>query len=357
MKFIPHSSSTLGPAEAAAVQEVVRQNFAGHGPRAAALEARFRERTGRRHAFAVSSGHHALALAVRALDLPPASDIALPVLTCATVAAAVLDAGHRCRLTDVREDLAMDTASLARGLAAVIAPHAYGAPVNVADLAKSGLPWIEDCATSPATMIDGKPSGTFGTLAVFSLGSTKYITGGSGGVLVTDDDTLAVRVADLLDFDRAQTQGVWSREVPVALPGRLCDLNAAVALVQLDRLDEFAARRRELAAQYDSALAKLPHLTTAPSSLGHSYYRYIVRTNSPSTQLSASLRELGVDARPSVNPWLDNPRFTGASFEPRAFPVADRWRNHLLSLPIYPGLTDEDARHVADSLLALSDHA
>ena len=148
MKFIPHSSSTLGPAEAAAAEEVVRQNFAGHGPRAAALEARFRERTGRRHAFAVSSGHHALALAVRALDLPPASDIALPVLTCATVAAAVIDAGHRCRLMDVGEDLAMDTASFAgEGLAAVIAPHAYGAPVNVAERCEIPVwPWIEDCA-------------------------------------------------------------------------------------------------------------------------------------------------------------------------------------------------------------------
>ena len=148
-----------------------------------------------------------------------------------------------------------------------------------------------------------------------------------------------------------------SRSRPAALPGRLGDLNAAVALVQLDRLDEFAARRREIAAQYDSALAKLPHWKAASSCADHSYYRYIVRTNSPSTPLAASLRELGVDARPSVNPLARcHPRFTGAPFVPGAFPSADRWRDHLLSLPIYPGLTDEDAQRV-DRPRALPDHA
>jgi dTDP-4-amino-4,6-dideoxygalactose transaminase len=357
MTLIPHSASTLGPAEAAAMREVVQRNFAGHGPQAAELEERFRRRTGRRYAFAVSSGHHSLALAVRALDLPPASNIALPVLTCASVAAAILDAGHRCRLVDVREDLTLDVALIGGESAAAVAPHAYGAPVDVAALAGSGRPWIEDCATSPATTSDGKTVGSFGSLSVFSLGATKYLTGGSGGILVTDESALAARVGDLLDFDSAEAKGEWSRCQPVALPGRLCDLNAAVALVQLDRLEEFAARRRAIAALYDDAVMKSPYLRQIPARAGHSYYRYIIKTGSPSAPVAAWLRGRGIDARTAVNPWLDSPRFSGVSFVPGAFPVADRWRDHLFSLPIYPGLSDDDVQTIVRALQEFPDHA
>ncbi|MDR3400908.1 MAG: DegT/DnrJ/EryC1/StrS aminotransferase family protein [Chthoniobacter sp.] len=357
MNFIPHSASTLGPLEAAAAQEVVTRNFAGYGPQAEGLEDLFKRRTGCLHAFAVKSGHHALALAVRALDLPPASDIVLPVLTCPSVAAAVVGAGHRCRLVDVREDLTTDAALIGAGAAAIIAPHAYGAPVDVAALTKTGLPWIEDCATSPATEIVGKPAGTFGTIAIFSLGSTKYITGGGGGVLVTDNDSIAARVADLLDYDRAETIGDWSGEVPAALPGRLADLNAAVAKVQFERLSEFASRRRVIAGLYDEVLTRAPQVEVAPACSGHSYYRYIVKTASLSASLAAQLRECGIDARVSVNPWLDVPRFTGTEFLPGAFPIADRWREHLLSLPIYPRLQDADARFIAARLQDIASRA
>jgi dTDP-4-amino-4,6-dideoxygalactose transaminase len=206
-------------------------------------------------------------------------------------------------------------------------------------------------------MINGKPAGSFGALAIFSIGSTKYLTGGSGGVLVTDDDTLAARVAELLDFDSSETKAAWKNGQPVALPGRLSDLNAAMALVQFDRLEEFAARRRTIATLYSAALAKLPHFQIPPSSEGHSYYRYVVRTTAPSAPLTAALRERGIDARTSVNPWLDAPRFSGTSFVAGAFPSADRWRGHLLSLPIYPGLTDEDAQCIVRNLQELTDHA
>jgi dTDP-4-amino-4,6-dideoxygalactose transaminase len=335
MKFIPHSSSTLGPAEATALRDVVEHNFAGHGPRTAELENRFRQRTGRRHAFALPSGHRALSLAVRALGLPPKSSVALPVLTCPTVAASIREAGHQCSLCDIDLDLTMAPSALSDDVAAMIAPHAYGAPVDVVALATLGVPWIEDCATSPANQIHGRPAGASGTLAIFSFGSTKYLTGGAGGMLVTDDDEFAARVTELLDFE---------------MPERLPDLNAAVALVQLDRLDEFVARRRAVANLYEQGLAGNPHIRRLPSQAGHTFYRYIVGTAVPAAPLAAHLRNSGIDARTAVNPWLDTPRFSGVSGRTGSFPVADSWREHLLSLPIYPSLTDEDAARVVQGL-------
>jgi perosamine synthetase len=195
-------------------------------------------------------------------------------------------------------------------------------------------------------MIDGKAAGAFGTFAVFSLGSTKYITGGSGGVLLTDSDALAARVSDLLEFDRAELRGDWSDQAPAALPGKLADLNAAVALVQLERMHEFADRRRAIAAQYEAGLNEMSQVTLMPSNAGNSYYRYIVKTAFCAAPLATRLRERGVDARSGVNPWLDALRFAGRPCEPGAFPAADRWRQHLLSLPIYPGLREDEASRI-----------
>lgn len=321
---------------------VITANFVGYGPVSAELEERFRQRTGRKYAFAVSSGRHALLLALQALDLPRPSIISIPVLTCASVLAAIHSAGYRAWLADIDEhNLTINPQTISPDSAAIVAPHAYGAPVDVAALQRLGLPWIEDCATSPATTADdaGRPAGAVGTLAIFSLSSTKYITGGTGGMVVTDDDRLATRIADLLDSDRVQTVKHETGYVP-SLAGHMVDLNAAVALVQLGRLDEFCAKRRAIAAIYQTELN--PAFTLPPSDPRHSYYRYIVWVAHQSAELSAALLKQGIDARPSVNPWLD--QYKNILGGP--WPAADHWRDHLLSLPIYPGLSTTDARSV-----------
>lgn len=357
LKRIPHSRPSLGDAEAEAAHAVIAAGFVGSGPRAAELEAAVSAATGRPFAFAVSSGFHALSLAVRALDLPAGSVIGLPVLTCGSVVAAIRGAGHRPRLLDLREDLTLDPNSVIRGeVAAFAAPHAYGAPLDVEALAAIGIPWVEDCATSPATTTrNGKRAGTSGTCAIFSLGSTKYFTGGAGGVLTTSDDTLAARVGDLLDSDRAQPAASWTHTPPAAWPGRLSDLAAAVALEQWRRIPEFAARRRVIAAAYDQLLARHPALLLPPRDAGHSFFRYLVRTSAPASELAAALRAREIDARDSVNPWLDT--FAGVDASAGPWPGAARWRGHLLSLPIYPQLTDAEVESVAATLLEVLAHS
>lgn len=351
---IPHSAPSIGTGEAEAVLACLRKKFVGNGTAASELERRIRERTGRKHAFAVSSGFHALLLSMSALDLKPGSGVCLPVLTCASVLASVQNTGHRPFLTDIDpETLTVNANDVPQNCAAVIAPHAYGAPVDVAAIQRIRLPWIEDCATSPATIVGGRPAGSWGTLAIFSFASTKYVTGGSGGVVVCDDDVLAKRIQDLLDYDSFEKNGKWENGWHGALPGRMPDLNASLASVQWDRMPEFFNRRREIAELYKERLSavaglKLPNITP-----GHSFYRYIVRTERPSEEIREGLRNDGIDARTSVNPWLDRWPSKLGQVEGGPWPTAEIWRQNLLSLPIHPSLSDEDVIQVADSLRRL----
>jgi perosamine synthetase len=349
--MIPHSSSSLGAAERAAVDSCLEQNYVGPGPQSLALEKAVLQRTGRRHAFAVSSGFHALSLALAALDLPAHSEIALPILTCGSIPAAAIRAGHLPRLCDIHaENLTLDAETIPSAVRAVIAPHAYGCPVDVQKLQELGLPWIEDCATSPATQILGKPAGAFGTLAIFSFNSTKYITGGSGGMVVTDDDLLAQRLNDLLQENATVRASLWQNPPPPAWPGRLADLNAALALTQWQRLEEFRQHRAALAALYRERFKNAaPALRLPKEHDGHSYYRFWLRTQTESKLLVPLLRERGIDARDQINPWLDT--YLEAKGH---WPGADSMRAHLLSLPIHAKMTLPEAEDVAKSLLEIA---
>jgi perosamine synthetase len=332
--------------------QCLRTGFIGNGELAKALEIQICARTGRKYAFAVSSGFHALLLALRALDLKLGSNVCLPVLTCASVLAVVQNAGHCAVLADVEvETLTLNVNELPEDTEAVIAPHAYGAPVDAVGLQRRGLPWIEDCATSPATSVGHKPAGSSGTLSIFSFASTKYITGGSGGVVACDSDILADRVEDLLNFDIFEKHGQWNNGWHGALPGRMADLNASLAKVQLERMIEFSNRRRAIAEIYDARLRGSPGLKLMELRPEHTFYRYIIHTQKPSEELRAKLFSDGIDARSSVNPWLDRIPAMCGKLRGGPWPVAEKWRGNLLSLPIYPSLSDDDAESVAESLL------
>jgi UDP-4-amino-4-deoxy-L-arabinose-oxoglutarate aminotransferase len=224
---------------------------------------------------------------------------------------------------------------------AIVAPHAYGAAIDVAALERIGIPWVEDCATSPGTVAAGRPAGSHGTLAAFSFGATKYVTGGTGGMVLTDDPALATRIAAVLD--ETPQRASW-RHTPAAVQGgRMADVNASIALTQLGRLDAFVARRQAIASHYLNVLAEF---APAPFSGNHSYYRAILRMDGIAADVAAELQRVGVDARTSVNPWLDQVHGEGTG----PFPSATLWRNSLLSLPIHPRLTDNEVDFVAQSV-------
>lgn len=347
--FIPHSASDLGEAEAKAAVRVIHSNFVGYGPRAHELEEFIRFRTDKKYVTAVSSGSIALQIALHAIGLRPNSLVAIPVMTCPSVASAILSCGHRPVLLDIeRESLAINVASLPAKVAAIIAPHAYGAPVNLKRIDRLGLPWIEDCATSPATRIKGRPAGSFGTVAVFSLGSTKYVTGGGGGIVATADQHIARRIENSLHPSKslARSRALFAPFMPQPF---LPDLNAAVALAQFRRMEHFRKKRLAIAALFRASFSDIPLFHLPEVGPEHSFYRYILRTRRHSDVIAKELRRFGIDARTSVNPWL-NQLLPKNCYQSTPWPNATLWRGKLLSLPIYPALSNQRIRHIIRSV-------
>lgn len=322
--MIPHSRPTIEEADTRAVASALEAGRVGPGEVAAQLAAAIGGALGGRRVRLVRSGTDALAEALGLLGLTCGAAVALPVLSCESLLEACARRGVEPRLCPVRDDLTIDPARVDRGVDAIIAPHAWGSAVDAEAVAAIGLPWVEDCATSPACVTPRGPAGIAGTVAIFSFGPTKYITGGLGGAVVGGDATAAVP------------------------PHELPDLNAALALSQWSRLAAFVDRRRAIAATYD---AEVPDDLGVPRRCGpgDTYYRYIIRTHLPAAPIADRLRAMGIGASPSVNPWLDE-RLGGRREE-----LESSWRGRLLSVPIYPSMTDAEQARVVDGLRACVD--
>lgn len=326
MYTIPHSAPTVGEDEIAAAARVLRSGRLAQGREVAAFEEECAARCGRAHAVAVSSGTAALHLALEALY--PAQDcrVALPSYGCAALMTAVRLAKCRPVLVDNRADFNLDPNSVAE-CDAVIVPHLFGAQAEL----PTGMTVIEDIA-----QCIGGPDGHKGIVSIASFYATKLITsGGEGGMLLTDNASLADAVRDRRDYDnRPDFQARYNY--------KMTDLQAAVGRVQLARLDGFIARRKAIASAYDAALSGLP--VTLPSGRDHIYFRYVVRTSMRDT-LETYLRERGIEAKRPV--YCPAHHYVGG-----LFPEADRAHAEALSLPIYPTMSDDQVNTVANAILA-----
>ncbi|MCB9519723.1 MAG: DegT/DnrJ/EryC1/StrS aminotransferase family protein [Myxococcales bacterium] len=322
--MIPHSRPTIEDPDRRAVDQALGLGRVGPGPIAAELAATVGASLGGRRTRLLRSGTDALTEALARLELRPGARVAIPVLSCESLLDACSRRGLEPWLCPVRDDLTIDPDRIGP-VDAVIAPHAWGTAVDSAALDALGVPWVEDCATSPACVTAAGPAGTAGTTAVFSFGPTKYVTGALGGAIVWREAFAEVGPGD---------------------PHELPDLNAALALSQWSRLSAFVARRRAIAAIYDQAIPAalgVPRLARPEDT----YYRYIVRTRRPAEPIADRLRARGIGASPSVNPWLDE------RLGVRRHELQTPWRGHLLSLPIYPSMTDVELSRVIDELHAL----
>lgn len=330
--MIPHSRPTIGAAERDAVAATIDDNWIGPGPRTKALQEALGQATGASLVSLTLSGTQALVWALRSIGLPAGAPVAFPEITCTEVPTAIVAAGLTplvCAVDPQR--LTLDPGKVPETVRAIVAPHAWGASVDADALDALGLPWIEDCATSPAVIMNGHPAGSRGHASIFSFGATKYLTAGIGGALCVRDAAMADRLATI----RAEEDA----------PQGLGDLNAAMACVQWSRMAEFRHRRAEIGRRFDATLAATP-LEPRPLAPGDALFRYIVRTAGPATEMASRLRAAGVDARTSVNPWF--PLHPG---EPQCPSVARlHWDDRLLSLPFYPGLTETELSRIVDVL-------
>ncbi len=241
--------------------------ISSEGPFVKQLEADLAARVGRRHGIAVSNGSVALDAALAALKLGPGDEVILPTFTIISCAAAIVRSGATPVVVDSdpitwNMDVSAIAAQITPRTKAIMVVHIYGLPVDMDPLLaiaeQHGLSIIEDAAEMHGQTYKGRPCGSFGEISTFSFYPNKHITTGEGGMIVTDDDDLADRCRSLRNLC-FQPQQRFIHEA-LGWNMRMSNLQAAVGVAQLERLDEFVARKRHMGAYYTEQLAAIPGL-------------------------------------------------------------------------------------------------
>lgn len=348
----------------AAVLAVLRSGRIAQGPVVEELEAAFCAAVGTRHAVAVSSGTASLRVALQAAGVGQGTTVVVPALTFAATLNAVLETGARALVADVdlHGNLDLDGAEAwrAAGIGAVMPVHLYGRPVDMPTLVReadrSGWVVVEDAAQAIGAGIGGRSVGSFG-IGSFSLYATKNVTTGEGGVITTDDD----HVAEVSRSLRAQGSTVRYRYDRIGSNHRLTDLQAAVGVPQMHRLEKITKRRNENAAALSAGLAELDGVVVpqvAPDTT-HAFHQYTVRITDEARrsrdEVIAGLDQAGIDSTIVYPQPLQDYAIYGG--HPAVWsletPVARRLAREVLSLPVHPRLTGEQLERVVAAMRSL----
>lgn len=347
---------------AAALTRVVESGWYILGPEVEAFEREFARELGYAHAAGVASGTDALTLCLMALGIKRGDKVATVSHTAVATVAAIELVGAHPVLVDIDPiTYTMDPAALEKTLratgpvAAVIVVHLYGHPADVAAIAamtrKHGAKLIEDCAQAHGASVDGRAVGTFSDAAAFSFYPTKNLGAlGDGGLVVTEDTELMRRVRWIREYG-------WSARYISEIPGinsRLDELQAAVLRVKLPALKPGNERRTKIAMEYHRGLREtglvLP--TTQPNAT-HVFHQYVVRSKHRD-RLRVRLQERGIATNIHYPvPVHRQPAYLDRlAIDADALRETERAAQEVLSLPMYPELTDEAIGAVIDAVQA-----
>lgn len=328
------------------------------------FEQKFAELTGTKHAVAVSSGTSALEIILRALDIE-GSSVIVPTNTFFATPAAVIHAGGKVVFADATENLCLDSADvkkkIRRDTRAVIIVHIGGVvPPQVSEIQQicreHDLYLIEDAAHAHGSTLDGKKAGSFGIAAAFSFYPTKVMTSGEGGMITTDDEKIYQRA--LVFRDQGKSGFLGNIHTEMGYNWRMSEIHAAIGVSQLGRLNEFIADRRKAAHVYDRELKNAAGLSLLqlPAEVKTNYYKYVafLQEGIDRPSLKKTLREkYGVSLSGEVYelPCHLQPVFKDKyGFKSGEFPVAEDLCKRQICLPVFAGMTQEQTKHVANSL-------
>ncbi|MEW5946642.1 MAG: DegT/DnrJ/EryC1/StrS family aminotransferase [bacterium] len=375
---LPYATQWITDEDVREVTNVLRSSWITSGPVVQRFENEFAALTGAAHAVAVYSCTHALHLCFAALDLEPGDEVITTPLTFVATAFAVTHNGARAVFADVREDdFNLDPARVAEKLTprtrALLPMHYGGAPCEMDELmriaAENRLFVVEDAAHALGASYKGRRIGTLGDLTCFSFHAVKNVTSGEGGMITTDDEPLRRRLVSLRFFGipadawaRAGSERPWHYEVREhGFKCNMMDIQAALGLSQLKRLDDFLRRRREICALYDAAFAADETLIPprAPAHSESARHLYVVRIRPETLKVDRdrvlrALRAENVAANVHYLPLHLHPWFRETfGFKRGDFPVAEKLYDTIVTLPLFPRMTDDDARSVVEALLRI----
>jgi perosamine synthetase len=367
---LPYARQSVDEDDIAAVEAVLRSDWLTTGPKVPEFEAAMARRVGAAHGVAVSSGTAALHAAMHALDIQPGDEVVVPAMTFASTANAVVFEQGVPRFADVDpETLLLDPtdaeARITERTRAIVAVDYAGHPADYEALrtiaTRHGLALVADACHALGSWYQGKAVGSLADLTAFSFHPVKHVTTGEGGMVTTDDAALAERMSRFrnhgitTDHRARDRAGSWFYEmVELGVNYRLTDFQAALGISQLTKLDGWLSRRRAIAGRYDEAFADVAGVTplTVRSDVEHAYHLYVVQLElahlrGGRAEVYRALRDEGIGVNVHYIPVHLHPYYRERfGTEPGLCPNAEQAYDRILTLPLFPGMSDTDVDDV-----------
>lgn len=355
-RAISIAQPSIGRAEINAVNAVLRSGNLVQGAVVKQLEDRFAEMIGTRHAIAVNTGTAALHLALLAHGIGPGDEVITSPFTFVATGNSILYCGARPVFVDISPDTfnldpSLIEAKITRRTRAIMPVHLYGHPADmdaIGDIARRyGLAIIEDAAQAHGAAIGDRRVGTFGT-ACFSFYATKNITTAEGGMVTTDSD----EIADQLRLLRSHGARERYHHEILGFNYRLTDVQAAIGLAQLDRLEKLTASRIRNAEYLSDRLVDMDTPVVMPG-YRHVFHQYTVRIPAARDLVARWLGEVGIGTGIHYPvPVHRQPLYQDLGYRDH-LPEAEAACREVLSLPVHPGLTRQDLGAVAENVTAI----
>lgn len=374
---IPISLPSTGEEEWQAVRESLMTGWVTQGPKVAAFERAFAERHKVKYAIATTSCTTALHLILVALNICPGDEVIVPAFTWIATANVVIYCGAKPVFVDIdRKTFNMDATQVAKKVnkhtKAIIPVHLFGLCADIDAIANAapGIPQIEDAACASGSAYKGRSAGSLGLAAAFSFHPRKSITTGEGGMVTTNDDMLAEKVNMLRNHGASISEEQRHKGPrPHILPDfnllgfnyRMTDIQGAVGLVQLSKLDRFITERHKWAEFYTEELADLTWLHTpfVPEGYRHGWQAYICYIDESKSPMSRNevmeiLQSKGIGTRPGTHAvhmlGLYKQKF---GISPDDYPIARDCDKYTMAIPLHNRMTPEDYQYVVKVLKEL----
>ena len=362
-RFIRLARPMTGEEELEEVRGVLESGWLSQGPKLTEFEGMVAERVGTEHGFATTSGTTALHLSLVVLDIGPDDEVLVPDYTFPATANVVLQQGATPVLVDIEPDtFTMDAGDLAEKITprsrAIIPVHAFGLSADmdpIMELANMHqLAVVEDAACALGATYKGRPCGGLGTMGCFSFHPRKVITTGEGGLIATNDGALADRIRLLRNHGGIRKDGRFTFEA-AGYNYRMSDIQAAVGVAQMRKLDSLIAHKRELAALMTANLNDMKGATAGsePGWGGHIYQSYVVLLDEgiDRDRVIHDMRDEGIETTLGTYALHAQSAYADASgYAPGDLPNSYAAFRRSLTLPLYPPMDESDLDRVAQGL-------
>lgn len=367
MEFkVPLSRADISQAEIDAVVSVLKSPYLSLGPKLPEFEKKLADYVGTKFAVAVNSGTSGLYLCMKAMGIGSGDEVITTPFTFIATANCILMVDAKPVFVDIDPvsynlDATKIEKAITKKTKAILPVEVFGNPAGMAEIRriadKHGLLVLEDCCEALGSKLEGRPAGTFGQMGVFAFYPNKQMTTGEGGMIVTDDQGLAALCVSMRNQGRGAGGG-WLAHERLGYNYRLCDINCALGIVQLSRIDEFIRKRRAVAAMYQEILADEKRITVPHEEGGSfiSWFVFVIRladryAQSQRDQLLTKMTQRGIQVNNYFPPVYLQPFIAGPlGHKPGDFSVTDRISARTMALPFHNNITRGQATLVCDEL-------